>query len=229
MRLCVLPFADLSVRKVNSHQRTNVCSVEETGEPAVEQDDEGLVLRARSGDQAAARALFDRYRELAYRIAYHQLGRGEEALDVVQEAFIKAFSGLARLRDPARFQAWFLRIVTNQARDFGRQVRRRDRLGLLAPGTAARGDEDAAEAAPQAMDTRTPGEQAEASELAEGLRLGLADLDEDHRQALLLVSQGGLSYREVAEVLGIPIGTVMSRLHYARRSLRDWLQKRGYL
>jgi RNA polymerase sigma-70 factor (ECF subfamily) len=54
-------------------------------------------------------------------------------------------------------------------------------------------------------------------------------LDDEHRQVLLLVSQGGLSYREVAEVLGIPIGTVMSRLHYARQSLRDWLQKRGYL
>ena len=214
---------------MNSDQRTNVYVTEEVGKPAVEQDDEQLVLQARSGDQAAARALFDRYRELAYRIAYHQLGRAEEALDVVQEAFIKAFSGLSRLREPARFQAWFLRIVTNQARDSGRQVRRRDRLGLLASGTAARTDEEAAEAAPQGMDTRTPGEQAEAGELAEGLRIGLADLDEDHRQVLLLVSQGGLSYREVAEVLGIPIGTVMSRLHYARRSLRDWLQKRGYL
>jgi len=114
---------------VNSDQRTNVYVTEEVGKPAVEQDDEQLVLQARSGDQAAARALFDRYRELAYRIAYHQLGRAEEALDVVQEAFIKAFSGLSRLREPARFQAWFLRIVTNQARDSGRQVRRRGYCG----------------------------------------------------------------------------------------------------
>lgn len=191
----------------------------------MEQDDGQLVLRARSGDQAAARALFDRYRELAYRIAYHHLGRPEDALDVVQEAFIKAFSGLSQLREPARFQAWFLRIVTNQARDSGRQARRRDRLGLVAAGT----DEEAPEAPGEVIDRETPGEQAEAGELAEGLRRGLAGLDDEHRQVLLLVSQGGLSYREVAEVLGIPIGTVMSRLHYARQSLRDWLQKRGYL
>jgi len=210
---------------MNSEQLRDVCLLEGTGESAVEQDDEELVLAARQGGQGAARALFDRYRELAYRIAYHHLGRAEDALDVVQEAFIKALTGLARLRDPARFRPWFLRIVTNQARDFGRQVRRRDRLGLRATGA-----EEEAEAPPaEGIDTLTPAREAEASELAEGLRLGLTALDEEHRQVLLLVSQGGLSYREVAELLGIPIGTVMSRLHYARRTLRDWLGKHGYL
>lgn len=199
--------------------------VEKTGEPAVDQDEEELVRRVASGDQAAARVLFDRYRELAYRVAYRHLGQAEEALDVVQEAFIKAFSGLAQLRDRAHFHGWFLRIVTNQARDFGRQARRQDRLGLRATGT----EEEGAETPAEVTDRETPGQQAEASELAEGLRLGLAGLGEEHRQVLVLVTQGGLSYREVAEVLGVPVGTVMSRLHYARRRLRDWLQKRGYL
>jgi RNA polymerase sigma-70 factor (ECF subfamily) len=210
---------------VNSGQPGDVYFPEETGEPAVEQDDEELVLDARRGDQRAARVLFDRYRELAYRIAYHHLGRTEDALDAVQEAFIKAFSGLARLREPARFRSWFLRIVTNQARDFGRQARRRDRLGLRATGA----EEGAEEAPREGVDTQTPAREAEAGELAEGLRLGLLALDEEHRRVLLLVSQGGLSYREVAGVLGIPIGTVMSRLHYARRALRDWLARQGYL
>ena len=188
-------------------------------------DDEQLVLRTRQGDQEAARALFERYREPAYRIAYHHLGRAEDALDVVQEAFIKALTGLDRLRQPERFRSWLLRIVTNQARDLGRRHRRENRLGLRAPGT----DEEAQDARPEAVQHRTPAQEAEARELAEGVHLALEALDEHHRDVLLLVSQGGLSYREAAEALDIPVGTVMSRLHYARRAMREWLSEHGYL
>jgi len=191
----------------------------------VAQDDEQLVLRVRQGDDEAARALFERYRDSAYRIAYHHLGRAEDALDVVQEAFIKALTGLAQLREPVRFRSWLLRIVTNQARDLGRGHRRRDRLGLRAPGT----DQETEAARPQAVEHQTPVREAETRELAAGIRLALEALEEHHRDVLLLVSEGGLSYREVAEELGIPIGTVMSRLHYGRRAMRDWLSAHGYV
>ena len=188
-------------------------------------DVEQLVLRARRGDQEAAQVLFERYRDAAYRIAYHHLGHAEDALDVVQEAFIKALNGLPRLKEPTRFRSWLLRIVTNQARDLGRRHRRRDRLGLRAVGT----DEETGDAGPQAIEHTTPAQEAETRELARGIHEAINDLEEHHREVLLLISQGGLSYREVAEELDIPIGTVMSRLHYARRAVRDWLAERGYL
>ena len=191
----------------------------------MEQDDEQLVRRARRGDRHAAHQLFERHRESAYRIAYHHLGRMEDAMDAVQEAFVKALTGLAELREPARFRSWLLRIVTNQARDLGRQRRRHDRLGLRASGS----DEEQSESQLEAAEERTPAGEAEARELAEGITQALENLDARHRDILLLVSQGGLSYREVAEELDIPIGTVMSRLHYARRAVREWLSGHGYL
>lgn len=189
------------------------------------EDDEQLVRRARRGDGEAARALFERHRESAYRIAYHHLGNTEDALDVVQEAFIKALGGLDRLRRPGRFRSWLLRIVTNQARDLGRRHRRQDRLGLRSPGSEAENGGPH----PEEVENLTPAQEAEARELAQGIRLALEALDERHRTVLLLVSDGGLTYAEVAEALDIPVGTVMSRLHYARRAVRDWLSARGYL
>jgi len=188
-------------------------------------DYEQLVLGTRRGDQEAAQALFERYRDAAYRIAYYHVGRAEDALDVVQEAFIKALNGLPRLKEPARFRSWLLRIVTNQARDLGRRHRRQDRLGLRAAGT----DEETGDARPQAVEHTTPAQEAETRELARGIQRAIGSLEEHHREVLLLISQGGLSYREVAEELDIPIGTVMSRLHYGRRAVRDWLSQRGYL
>jgi DNA-directed RNA polymerase specialized sigma24 family protein len=143
-----------------------------------------LVLGTRRGDQEAAQALFERYRDAAYRIAYHHVGRAEDALD-----------------------------------------RRQGRLGLRAAGT----DEETGDARPQAIEHTTPAQEAETRELARGIHEAISGLQEHHREVLLLISQGGLSYREVAEELGIPIGTVMSRLHYARRAVRDWLSERGYL
>lgn len=191
----------------------------------VVEDDEQLVRRARQGEAEAARALFERYRESAYRIAYHHLGHAEDALDVVQEAFIKALGGLGQLRQPRRFRSWLLRIVTNQARDLGRRHRRQDRLGLRAAGS----EPEQEETRPQGVEQRTPAQEAETRELAQGIRLALEALQEHHRTVLLLVSDGGLTYGEVAEVLDIPVGTVMSRLHYARRAVRDWLSEHGYL
>ena len=153
------------------------------------------------------------------------MGRAEDALDVVQDAFIKALTGLSRLKEPARFRSWLLRIVTNQARDLGRRHRRQDRLGLRAYGA----DQETGDALPQAIERTTPVRQAETGELARGIQEAMDSLEQHHQEVLLLVSQGGLTYREVAEELDIPIGTVMSRLHYARRGVRDWLSERGYL
>jgi len=170
--------------------------------------------------------LFERHRDSAYRIAYYHLGRVEDALDVVQESFIKALTGLGKLREAERFRPWLLRIVTNQARDTGRSHQRRDRLGLRARGTDL--DEDEAPAVDSIREL-TPADEAETNELAQGIELALAELEERQREVLLLVTRGGLSYRETAEELDIPIGTVMSRLHYARRAVKDWLDEHGYL
>jgi RNA polymerase sigma-70 factor (ECF subfamily) len=173
-----------------------------------------LVERAAAGDREARRELFERFREAAYRVALRITGRAEDALDVVQDSFIRAFDRLVDFQRDAGFQTWLLRIVSNRSLDLLRA--RKVRLALPLDS----GD-DELRYEPAAADPLTlPGAELERGELAERLRRVIETLPPDQRAVFALYATGELTYGQIAEALGIPIGTVMSRLFHARRKLQ---------
>jgi RNA polymerase sigma-70 factor (ECF subfamily) len=181
--------------------------------------DDELIARARRGDRPALEELFRRYRDPAYRVAYRLLGNVEDALDAVQDGFIKAVRRLSSFENRCSFKTWLLRVVSNAALDLGRQRRRRDDLTavatervLLDGGTT-----------PEHAD---PAREAEESDLRRALHEALMLLPEAQRRTFVLHVDGGMSYREVADAMGISIGTVMSRLFYARQKLKGLLAAR---
>jgi RNA polymerase sigma-70 factor (ECF subfamily) len=178
--------------------------------------DEQLLARLGRGDREALEELFQRYRLLAYRVAHRFLGHEADALDAVQEGFVKALTHLPGFQGRSSFKTWLLRVVSNAALDLGRQRGRRETLSLNAFGAK---DQERV----QPLATEDPTQGLERADLRRLLDRALASLPEAQRQTFVLHADAGLSYREVAEVLNISIGTVMSRLYYARQKLRAFL------
>ena len=189
--------------------------------PLVAGDDESdrrLVTQARAGEPAARDALARRHRRAAYLLALQLLGNRDDAMDVTQDAMLRFFSTLKRFDAARGVQPWLFAIVRNQVRDLWRRRQRR-------PADAA-ADSDALVgqlAAPQA----SPEADLHRRELKERVWRALAALPADKREIIVLRDFHDLSYRDIAQVLGIPIGTVMSRLHGARRRLRARLEEEG--
>ncbi len=177
--------------------------------------DTALLERFAAGDRSALDDLFRRYRTVAFRVAYRFLGREADALDAVQEAFVKALTNLERFRGRSSFKTWLLRIVTNAALDVGRH-RRRQAHTPQAPRHDPPDRFGPAELPP-------PEAELERADLREKIDTALARLPDPQRQTFVLHVEAGLSYREVADALGISIGTVMSRLFYARQKLKALL------
>jgi RNA polymerase sigma-70 factor, ECF subfamily len=181
--------------------------------------DDHLIARAARGDQSALEELFRRHRDAAYRVAYRLLGNVEDALDAVQDGFIKAMTHLHGFENRSSFKTWLLRVVSNAALDLGRQRRRRDELNSIAT-------ERAILDGGTTPDHADPCREAEESDLRLAVADALLQLPESQRRTFVLHVDGGLSYREVADAMGISIGTVMSRLYYARQKLKGLLAAR---
>jgi RNA polymerase sigma-70 factor (ECF subfamily) len=179
--------------------------------------DAALLARFAAGDRDALDELFRRYRGVAFRVAYRLLGREADALDAVQDAFVKALTHLDRFRGNSSFKTWLLRITCNAALDLGRQ-RRRDGWNDRGP------DRPADRPAPADQPPADAG--LERADLRRVIDAALAQLPDPQRQTFVLHVDGDLSYREVADALGISIGTVMSRLFYARQKLKTLLADR---
>lgn len=183
----------------------------------VSDDDREAVRRVQAGDTEAFEPLVEKYKRKVFRLAYQVLRDQEEALDVSQEAFVKAFRALPAFKGDSAFYTWLFRITMNVALDRKRQ--RATRVKSL-------GAEDVPpeEWERSAVSTDPdPENVATGVERRERIRKGLDSLSEHHRTIIILSDIEGLQYREIAEVLGIPMGTVMSRLHHARKRLRDVL------
>jgi len=176
-----------------------------------------LVESAAAGDREARRGLFELHRDVAYRVALRITGRNEDAMDVVQESFIKAFDGLAGFQRDAGFRTWLLRIVSNRSLDLLRARRVRLARSIESGSDDDRGGFEL----PAAEDSVSAG--LERSELAERLKRAVDSLPADQRSVFAMYSSGDMTYGEIAEALGIPIGTVMSRLYHARRRLHEVL------
>jgi RNA polymerase sigma-70 factor, ECF subfamily len=187
--------------------------------PTPPDGDDLLVARAARGDRPALDELFRRYRDPAYRVAYRLLGNGEDALDAVQDGFVKALNHIGAFERRSSFKTWLLRVVSNAALDLGRQRRRRDELSAAVTERVALDGGTT----PDHLD---PGREAEEADLRRALAEALVQLPEAQRRTFVLHVDGGLSYREVADVMGISIGTVMSRLFYARQKLKGMLAAR---
>jgi RNA polymerase sigma-70 factor (ECF subfamily) len=177
-----------------------------------------LVGRAAQGERDARRELFELHREAAYRVALRVTGRHEDALDVVQDSFIKAFEGLGEFQHGSSFQTWLLRIVTNRALDVLRA--RKVRLAVPLDGND---DEPRLEVA-AVGNTERPGARLEQQELAERLQRAVESLPPEQRAVFALYATGEMTYGQIAEAVGVPIGTVMSRLYHARRRLHQALE-----
>jgi RNA polymerase sigma-70 factor (ECF subfamily) len=174
--------------------------------------DADLLQRVAVGDRSALEELFQRYRAIAYRVAYRLLGREADALDAVQDGFVKVLMHLDRFRGHSSFKTWLLRIVSNAALDLGRQ-RKRD-LRMSQPPA----DDSPDRFGP--ADLPAPDTELARADLRQKIDAALVRLPESQRQTFVLHVDGGLSYRQVADAMGISIGTVMSRLFYARQKLK---------
>ena len=181
-----------------------------------------LVPRARSGDEAARRELAERSGRAAYGLALQLVRNRADAQDVAQDTLIKFFSTLERFDEDRPVLPWLFRIVRNAAVDLHRRkaVRRGPSLDSGAVDGVAIDPID-----PKA----NPHLDSEKKELQQRIWRALHNLEPHHSEILVLREYQDLSYREISEVLEIPQGTVMSRLHAARKSLRQCLLTQGWL
>ena len=178
--------------------------------------DRTVITRARDGEPAAREELAHSTGRSAYVFALQLTGQPETAKDIAQESLMRFFRYLDRFDESQPVDPWLFGIVRNQARDAARRekVRRHDSLDawLEAGGQKA------------ADDDTDPAAAAERHELQRRVWRGISELADAHREIVVLRDYHGLSYREIARVLSIPEGTVMSRLHAARVRLREILR-----
>jgi RNA polymerase sigma-70 factor (ECF subfamily) len=179
-------------------------------------EDAALVTRVAGGDASAFEELVRRYRNDVFALAYRFVRSREEAWDISQEVFIKAHRGLRKFRGDASFKTWLMRITANQCKDFLKK-RRLDTLPF----------NDALENRDAPSGDLGPGRMSEARELGEAIEAAVASLPVKHRTAFVLREFEGLSYEEMAHVMHCSLGTVMSRLHHARKKLQSKLLKMG--
>jgi RNA polymerase sigma-70 factor (ECF subfamily) len=186
--------------------------------PAVDSEEFRLLDAAAAGDREARRQLFERHRDAAYQVAFRLTGRMEDALDVVQDSFITAFEKLGGFARASGFKTWLLRIATNRALDLLRS--RRLRLGVSLEAVEGEGGLPRMVALP--LEERAVS-SLEQQELGERIRQAVELLPPEQRAVFSLYAAGDMTYGQIADVLEVPIGTVMSRLFHARRRLRELL------
>jgi RNA polymerase sigma-70 factor (ECF subfamily) len=192
----------------------------------LELDDLTLVRRCKEGDQRAFKLLVERYQRKVYGAAYGIVKDREEALDIAQDAFVKVHKYLDHFKGDSSFYTWLYRITVNLAID---RLRSRGKGESVEYDETVRHEEDAgAEGGVRSSRLGTnPQKSALRRELAEKIEEALTQIPEKHREILLLREVEGMSYEDLAKVLKIPKGTVMSRLFHARAKMQRILE--GYL
>lgn len=188
--------------------------------------DENRILSAveavLNGDGSAFEEIVRAYEKNVYNLALRMTASREDALDLSQEAFLKAYSSLHTFRGESKFSVWLYRIVSNTCLDFLRVRARRNETSL------EREDEDGETARREIPDeSLSPERLLERKLTRESVQRALMSLPEDQRKILLLREIEGLSYEEIARVLSLESGTVKSRIFRARRKLCDFLASEG--
>lgn len=186
-------------------------------------DEELAVIRkVQDGDVNAFEDLVAAYEKNVYNLALRMTGNPEDAEDMAQEAFLKAYNSLSAFRGDSKFSVWLYRIVSNVCLDYLRKKNKRGTVSLSVE------DDDGEDTQLDLPDlSQSPEEVLEKKLTREAVQRGLAALPPDARQILLLREVQGLSYDEIGEVLGLEIGTVKSRIFRARKKLVAFLLQDG--
>ncbi len=195
---------------------------EQGGNDMTREEEQAIVRRVQDGDVNAFGDLVAAYEKNVYNLALRMTGSAQDAEDMAQEAFLKAYSSLAGFRGESKFSVWLYRIVSNVCLDFLRKKGKRQTVSLSAE------DEDGEDVVLDVPDTaQSPEALLEKKLTRDAVRRGLASLPEDARQILLLREIQGLSYEEIGETLGLEAGTVKSRIFRARKKLCAFLLDDG--
>ena len=184
-------------------------------------DDEGAAIeRCKSGDREAFGTIVQKYMKPAYYVALGYVGTPDDALDISQDAFVNAFRHIKRFDSSKKFFPWFYSILKNLCMNHLTRVRRRreDSIDAMA-------EEEGEVRIP--LETASPEQDAARREMGRKIGTALLQLRPKEREIIILQHFQDYSYQEIADLLGIPIGTVMSRLYSARRALRKELERLG--
>jgi RNA polymerase sigma-70 factor (ECF subfamily) len=212
----MLQHDNVNKRLENSSIRSNEAAVDDV-------DDLELVDRARAGDSEAFRGLFERYHRRAFSLACGVVRNRDDALDVVQEAFIKAHKHIGKFEGTSSFYTWLYRIVMNLAIDHIRRSKRARNVELNDALGHSESDSVGGESLlPRILDDH-PGKSLARKEMREHIGTALGELSDNHRAVLVMRELEGLSYEEMAQAMGCSKGTIMSRLFHARRNMQKRL------
>lgn len=182
--------------------------------------DEELVARSIEGDQDSFNQLIVRWERPIYGLAYRVIGREEDARDVVQETFLRAFRALPGFKGQAKFSSWLYRIALNLCRDW---IRRQKRTPIVAAPEGIDIIELAAEQGPvESIETLVARKQ-----LSETVAEAMQHLPEEQRTAIILKEYHGLTFQEIADLQGCPLSTVKTRLYQGLSVLRRRLEQQG--
>ena len=184
--------------------------------------DEELVARSQSGDVESFNQLILRWERPIYALAYRVIGREEEARDVCQEAFLRAFRALPGFKGQAKFSSWLYRITLNLCRDWIRRQRR-------TPVSQMPEDVDLAEMAATQGPVESIEDLVARRELSAVVEEAMAQLPEEQRTAIILKEYHGMTFQEIAELQGCPLSTVKTRLYQGLSVLRRQLERNGQL
>ena len=193
---------------------------EESSEGSSKKGDHDLVQRVQAGDSAAFRTLFDKYHRRAFAVAMGVVKNEDDALDAVQEAFVKVHKNIHKFQGSSSFYTWLYRIVMNVSIDHVRRTSRRRSLDFDERALHEESEVAGDGALVPSVTNSNPGRAALRRELGGAIQAALQELPEHHRAVIVLREIEGMSYEEMAEALEVPKGTVMSRLFHARKKMQ---------
>ncbi len=182
--------------------------------------DEELVARSVAGDKESFDQLILRWERPIYALAYRVIGRDEDARDVCQETFLRAFRALPGFKGQAKFSSWLYRITLNLCRDW---IRRQKRTPIVASPEGLDIVELAAEQGP----VESIEDLVARNQLSETVAVAMRELPEEQRTAIILKEYHGLTFQEIADLQGCPLSTVKTRLYQGLSVLRRDLEARG--
>lgn len=192
----------------------------QAGHDLMTRTDEELVARSISGDVESFNQLVLRWERPIYALAYRVIGREEEARDVVQETFLRAFRGIKNFRGQAKFSSWVYRIALNLCRDWIRRERR-------APIQAAPEGIDLVELAAEQGPVESIETLVARNDMSAAVAEAMALLPDEQRTAIVLKEYHGMTFQEIADLQGCPLSTVKTRLYQGLSQLRKQLERRG--
>jgi len=184
-----------------------------------QKEERDMIRRATHGDLGAYDDLVKRYQERIYATIYHMTSNHEDANDLAQEAFIKAFQALKSFKGGSSFYTWVYRIAVNKTINFLKQRKNRSQMSLNDLDFNAEHDPDLV----ALISDKTPRREAGLAELQEKLNEAMQKLSDFHRLVVTLHDVQGMSHEEIAAIMDCNIGTVRSRLFYARQQLQAYL------